>query len=49
MSRYISLDEFRKRFKVVDPLDLAARELNKHYDPFVENAGKRESTKEKIS
>jgi hypothetical protein len=36
MSRYISLEAFRKRFKVVDPCDLAAREPNKYYDPFVE-------------
>ena len=36
MSRYLSLDEFRARFKVVDPHDLAAAEPNKYYDPFVE-------------
>jgi len=36
MIPFISLDEFRRRFKVVDPHDLAARELNKYYDPFVE-------------
>ena len=33
---YLSLEAFRKRFKVVDPCDLAAREPNKYYDPFVE-------------
>ena len=36
MSRYISLEAFRKRFKVGDPTDLAAQEPNKYYDPFVE-------------
>ena len=36
MSRYMPLSEFRKRFKVVDPCDLAAQEPNKYYDPFVE-------------
>ena len=32
MTRYISLDEFRKRFEVVDPLDLAAQEPLRDYD-----------------
>ena len=36
MSRYMPLKEFRKRFKVVDPHDLAARDITKYYDPFVE-------------
>ena len=37
MSRpYLFLAAFRKRFKVVDSCDLAAREPNKYYDPFVE-------------
>ena len=36
MSRYMPLEEFRKRFKVVDPHDLAARDITKYYDPFVE-------------
>ncbi len=36
MSRYIPLEEFRKRFRVVDPHDLAAREPDKYYDPFIE-------------
>ena len=36
MKRPMTLDEFRKRFEVVDPLDLAAEEPRKHYDPFVE-------------
>ena len=34
--RYVPLEAFRKRFKVVDPHDLAAREPNKHFDPSVE-------------
>ena len=33
---FMPLDEFRRRFKVVDPHDLAARELSKYYDPFME-------------
>ena len=32
----MSLEEFRRRFEVVDPLDLAAEEPRKYYDPFVE-------------
>ena len=36
MSRYISLNEFRKRYEVVDPHDLAAREPFRDYDPFIE-------------
>jgi hypothetical protein len=36
MNRYIPLTEFRKRFKVVDPHDLAASEPTKYHDPFVE-------------
>ncbi len=36
MSNHLTLNEFRKRFKVVNPLDLAAEERNKYYDPFVE-------------
>ena len=36
MSRYMSLAEFRARFRVVDPLEAAAQEPNKYYDPFVE-------------
>ena len=36
MSRYIPLDAFRKRFKVGDPTDLAAREPCKYWDPFIE-------------
>lgn len=32
----MSLEEFRRRFKVVDPLDLAAEEPNKYYDSFIE-------------
>ncbi len=36
MIPFISLDEFRKRFKVVDPHDLAASDPTKYYDPFVE-------------
>ncbi len=37
MSNHLTFNEFRKRFKVVDPLDLAAKEPNKYYDPFVEH------------
>ena len=36
MSKYLSLEEFRARFRVVDPLEAAAQEPYKHYDPFVE-------------
>ena len=36
MMPFMLLTEFRKRFKVGDPTDLAAREPNKYYDPFVE-------------
>ena len=36
MSNPLTLNEFRKRFKVVNPLDLAAEERNKYYDPFAE-------------
>lgn len=36
MTRPISLDEFRRRFEVVDPLDLAAKEPMRDYDIFVE-------------
>ena len=32
MSRYMSLDEFRARFRVVNPLEAAAREPNKYAD-----------------
>ena len=32
----ISLEEFRRRYKVVDPHDLAAREPIKYADPFAE-------------
>ena len=43
MIPFIPLEEFRKRFKVVDPHDLAARDINKYYDPFIE----RDNLKEK--
>ena len=36
MSNPLTLNEFRKRFKVVNPLDLAAEEQCKYCDPFVE-------------
>jgi len=36
MSRYISLDEFRKRFEVVTSDGLTAREPTKYFDPFAE-------------
>ena len=36
MSRAMTLDEFRKRFRVVNPLEAAEREPTKYYDPFVE-------------
>jgi hypothetical protein len=36
MTRFMSLQEFRRRFKVVNPLDLAASEPNKYCDPFIE-------------
>ena len=38
MTRFISLQEFRQRFKVVNPLDLAADEPLRDNDPFVEKA-----------
>ena len=41
MSNRLTLNEFRKRFKVVNPLDLAAEEQNKYYDPFVEGEAPR--------
>ena len=40
MSNRLTLSEFRKRFKVVNPLDLAAEERCKYYDPFVEEGEK---------
>ena len=36
MNNPLTLNEFRKRFKVVNPLDLAAEERYKYSDPFVE-------------
>ena len=36
--RGMTLDDFRKRFEVVNPHDLAARETNMYYDPFVEGS-----------
>ena len=39
MTRFLSLEEFRARFRVVDPLEAAAQEPNKYYDPFVEKKG----------
>jgi len=42
MTRYMSLKAFRKRFKVVDPHDLAARDITKYYDPFVERDEEKE-------
>ena len=36
MSRYMRLEVFCARFRVVDPLDAAAQEPNKYYDPFAE-------------
>ena len=36
MTRYMTLEEFRKRFKVVDSHDLAAAEPTKYWDPFCE-------------
>ena len=36
MSNRLTFNEFRKRFKVVNPLDLAAEERYKYCDPFVE-------------
>ena len=36
MSNPLTLNEFRRRFKVVKPLDLAAEERCKYFDPFVE-------------
>lgn len=40
MSSPLTLNEFRKQFKVVNPLDLAAEERCKYYDPFVERERK---------
>ena len=36
MSRYVSLEQFRKRFEVVPTDDLTAHEPTKYFDPFVE-------------
>ena len=36
MSRYMSLEVFCARFRVVDPHEAAAQEPYKHWDPFVE-------------
>ena len=36
MSRYMSLEVFCARFRVVDPHEAAAQEPNKYFDPFVE-------------
>ena len=36
MRRYMTIDEFRKRFRVVDPHEAAAQEPNKYYDSFIE-------------
>ena len=36
MSRFISLEEFRKRFEVVQGDDLTAQEPYRDWDPFVE-------------
>ena len=36
MSNPLTFSVFSKRFKVVNPLDLAAEERYKYYDPFVE-------------
>jgi hypothetical protein len=40
MSNPLTLSEFRKLFKVVNPLNLAAEERCKYYDPFVEEERK---------
>ena len=34
--RSLSLDEFSARFRVVDPLEAAAQEPYKYWDPFIE-------------
>ena len=36
MSRYMNLEVFRARFRVVDPNEAAAQEPTKYWDPFVE-------------
>ena len=36
MSRYLSLEQCRKRFEVVPTDDLTAREPTKYFDPFTE-------------
>ena len=36
MRRYMTIDEFRKRFRVVDPHEAADQEPNKYYDSFIE-------------
>ena len=42
MKRFMTLEEFRARFRVVDPFEAAAQEPNKHYDPFIEKKGHKE-------
>ena len=34
--RRMTFDEFRRRFRAVDPHEAAAQEPNKYYDPFIE-------------
>ena len=46
MSSPLTFNEFRKRFKVVNPLNLAAEERYKYYDPFVEGERQTASLKE---
>ena len=36
MSRYMSLEVFCARFRVVDPFEAAAEERTKYWDPWVE-------------
>ena len=46
MNNPLTLNEFRKRFKVVNPLDLAAEERYKYYDPCVEEERQTATLKE---
>ena len=40
MRNYLTLNEFRARFRRVDPFEAAAEERNKYFDPFIEEKEK---------